>query len=523
SGNPVAKTPTNTWWGNSVIAANSGGSLNSEGVIYIVTMDPSANYTINADKVGLVIQPGLEMTGAGGGSSIYADGFSYVWFEGKINISSSNNGILWDDVSNSVMRAAHVRGTALGSIGSINLRNCPNNRISNIRIANAAAHGLVLNNSSYNTVSDVITTNSNDAGIYLTNSHHNRLAGVITANNDNASNADGGGMLFAGSADNTVVNATIVNNRLSGFALSNSPNNILMNIVGANNYTSFYIVNNSNKITAANLVMVDNSRHGVYLNNVSNNNFTGILKIGNNGGINCRVSDAPTAPGLISTSCTDTGLDGSATYAGQLSDAILETGSTTSSSFIGKVLVDDAANASDSNGDATFAEITDWLNFENNYRSWGLNGDPFPSLNNKGPLPSCDGSGATNETECITNIGTWRTDGRIWDWSLALGDIGDNGGAVLHQVLVLPSADDTITHTWSDTTTSTFLKHAVEILGDAIGNDDGLCESNEACIYTPNIASYQGEGNLISAGPFMDSMSGGLTGVILYQYETNGH
>jgi hypothetical protein len=46
-----------------------------------------------------------------------------------------------------------------------------------------------------------------------------------------------------------------------------------------------------------------------------------------------------------------------------------------------------------------------------------------------------------------------------------------------------------------------------------------LCESNEVCLYTPNIGSYQGHGQLVSAGPFVD---GTLTGITLMKYETNG-
>lgn len=44
----------------------------------------------------------------------------------------------------------------------------------------------------------------------------------------------------------------------------------------------------------------------------------------------------------------------------------------------------------------------------------------------------------------------------------------------------------------------TFLIYAVEINGDGIGNDDGLCETSEDCIYTPNVGAYQGEGTISS-------------------------
>ncbi len=63
------------------------------------------------------------------------------------------------------------------------------------------------------------------------------------------------------------------------------------------------------------------------------------------------------------------------------------------------------------------------------------------------------------------------------------------------------------------------LRNAVEIQGDGIGSENGLCESNETCLNTPNIGSYQGHGRLVSAGTFTN---GAITGVTLMQYATNG-
>ena len=155
----------------------------------------------------------------------------------------------------------------------------------------------------------------------------------------------------------------------------------------------------------------------------------------------------------------------------------------------------DAVNASDTNGSASFGSITDWTGFENKYRGWGNDGSAFPNSDNRG----------------------WCTTGtcRIWDWSLLQAD------SALRGVLVsLPTGSDTFTHTWHNGSTTTFLRHALEILGDGIGNDDGLCESGETCVYLPNIGAYQGHGNLIDAGAFTD---GAVTGVTLKRYGTNGY
>jgi hypothetical protein len=94
-----------------------------------------------------------------------------------------------------------------------------------------------------------------------------------------------------------------------------------------------------------------------------------------------------------------------------------------------------------------------------------------------------------------------------------------NAGTAIRDVLALPTGSDTLTHTWSDASTVTILRNAVEILEDGLGNENGLCESGETCLYTPNIGSYQGHGNLVSAGAFTD---GAIAGVRLLEYETNG-
>ncbi len=67
---------------------------------------------------------------------------------------------------------------------------------------------------------------------------------------------------------------------------------------------------------------------------------------------------------------------------------------------------------------------------------------------------------------------------------------------------------------------NTFLRNAVEILGDGFGNDNGLCESNERCLHTPNIGAYQGHGALISAGGFTNGDT--LSSIELLEYSTNG-
>ena len=53
--------------------------------------------------------------------------------------------------------------------------------------------------------------------------------------------------------------------------------------------------------------------------------------------------------------------------------------------------------------------------------------------------------------------------------------------------------------------------------GDGVGDNDGLCENNEDCIYQPNIGSFLGEGNYTNQTCTVTKT--GFTGVTMYFYE----
>jgi len=61
--------------------------------------------------------------------------------------------------------------------------------------------------------------------------------------------------------------------------------------------------------------------------------------------------------------------------------------------------------------------------------------------------------------------------------------------------------------------------NASELLFDGTGDDDALCESGEACVYSPNFGAYQGEGALTAPCTFLD---GTVRGVSMRAYSRNG-
>ncbi len=147
--------------------------------------------------------------------------------------------------------------------------------------------------------------------------------------------------------------------------------------------------------------------------------------------------------------------------------------------------------------------MTDWVRFDHLYKGIGkFNSAAFPSTLHLG---------VCNSGNCT-----------IWDLSLKNTDSVLRNANITSTGASCPSGSNMITHTYSSTN-ATFLRNSVEILNDGVGNDNGLCEANEDCLLTPNIGSYQGHGNLVSASTVSGCGDVTSQGIKLYQYETNGY
>jgi len=527
-GSTYGYSTTTVWWSNPIYEDNDAGVLSTEGAVYIVTADPQALYTINASRIALVVEPGVTITGPGiSQAAIYTNGPDFLWVEGDIDSVNDNMGIQFVNTGFGVIRGAKVENalvtgiyliTSYGnlltdiivrnnnrglSLGSTEMTRADNVKAvgnedgvrimagsSGITLTNVAAAknlymGVRLEDSSDLYISNIKAYNNGSYGMYMNGCSDSVLSNIVISNNAN------NGIHSVSSPNSVIMNVTSVNSGSDGLRFDAAHNQTILGIsVAGNNYRGISI-EGSNDILVADLDSTDNESYGLLLANSDNSVFTGLLKVGNNGLENCNVSGGLNE-GLVNQSCLNSGS----------SDAVLSTGVTSVASFAGKVVSDDTVNLSDINGSAWFNSISDWTGFENVFRIWGRDGAAFASTTNQGYAASTE--------EC-----------RIWDWSLAeAGDTGDNGGAVLLNVKTLPTGDDTISHAWAGTSTvAIFLRNAMEIPDDGVGNDNLLCEADDDCQYLPNIGAYQGHGSLVSAGSFT---SGTVTGVSLVEYSTNG-
>ena len=333
---------------------------------------------------------------------------------------------------------------------------------------------------------------------------NNVLVDVVAANN-------GVNGAFASNGD-VAIGLTSVNNLYDGLHTSpGAGGGTIMDVASVNNGHYGLDIDQSTAQTYINIAATDNANTTFYKDLFNGNSglshdlvFSGLLV----------VTDPPTS---CSMTGTNAGVDNTCANVGS-SDATLVKRSA-AAALLGKVTTDDGANASDSAGSALFENITDWTAFDHPTRGWGMDGTTFPVAGNQGACRTA-GTGTT----C-----------RIRDFALHASDT-----LALRAVVPAPADGDAVVkNVWSAITTqagcdeiagavfagaecsSTFLRNAFEVFDDGIGNDNGLCESGETCVVTPNIGAYQGHGALAAAGTIGSGAA--ITNVTLLQYQTNGY
>ncbi len=365
--------------------------------------------------------------------------------------------------------------------------------------------------------------------------YENTLVGVLTASGGT------GVILQSESSRSTALNLTSVLGSEYGMLVNGADATLVANVMVVNNRLGFTVSQeDGSPVLGAELVdimAIDNQTIGVpqyqvvvYDPGATAIRFDGHLWVGPTS-MMCDVSPDRPGDGLVANTCTNDGLAGSSTYAGEASTAVLAKGLSSAAMFVGKV-ESDAASTDDTNGTAPGSALDglDWWRFDNVWRAWGRDGAAYPAANQRG---RCSG------TTC-----------RIWDWRLSANDdvarnrhgafaqgacpASVHGDVVADDNQRLPYdawmnavelagdgvGDDDGSCEAGEVCHNRFLLHATEVVMDAIGDDDGLCESNETCIYAPNVGAYQGDGDFTKLGCAF--ANGAVTNVIMHAYPQNG-
>lgn len=156
----------------------------------------------------------------------------------------------------------------------------------------------------------------------------------------------------------------------------------------------------------------------------------------------------------------------------------------------------------------TASDLTDFSESLGLYKVWGISeGSGFPDNSETG---ACDA--ACIEWDLLTSSSENQLLNRSNDFS-SLNETFVAGGPCPSAVNGNKVVNGGVGHQ--------FLVNAIEIMNDSLGDNDGQCESNEACIYAPNVGAYQGHGDFKSNGTcnFSDGI---ISNVTMFAYPING-
>lgn len=531
SGTVVGTSPAAAiWWGNTVMPApGSDGAtyaspqtLGAASTIYTVPTGVNAingGYIFGANKVGLVtlgnanLEYNTSFSGYNCNSNasrceISFENYKFLWLE--VNSKLSGGSFPWiglytssgafSRINNTSITGLQVTGgnygmfinsakgfvirdLQLGPSGSgFSATSLTDSVVDGLTTQGNYQEGIVVNSSNNVTFNRVISSNNNNYGVKLYSSNTNiSLVNALVTNNAND------GIFNLGLSAGTLMNITSANNNNTGinFSSGSTNNNTLLGLLLVNNLgegLSFASGSASNEIFGN--IMSTHNTNGL-VNYGTSNSALGTFYFGNNSALNCSMGTA--VAGLSGTCSTSGGIVASTNW------SLLN-------AFIGKLSATDPVNLTNSGGASSHSTITDWLNFAFWGRAWGKQGAAFPS--------------STNSGVCLT--GTCN----IWDWRLAASDTASRG---VNGTFVAGSACPTSVHGSTSTTSGAglpMLINATELLGTG-GNNDGTCNSNESCVFSPNFGAYQGEPGTLSSAPCLFT-DGTITGVTMYGYTTNG-
>lgn len=543
SGTPILTTKSDVWWQNevrplptatpsaSLALPGNGHATNS---IYVVSSNQvDTGFVLTQDKLGLVVMPGARLSQVLAASNncasngraclISASNRKFLWIEGRLSGTNSSTAtdlpdhlVRFDSVKFSVLNSVDASTANMSAIGVFSSNNntfrkiramnsangfyvkdSESNRFHEVVTSNHSSEGMRFEYGSKNVLQNIVSTHNTGAGIELWRSHYNRLSQLTFAGNG------GQGIMIHGSEYPIVQNALITGVAGMGGAVDGIY--VLYATENLTDYPSHYLTFSQLALGHASWLIYSQGAFG--------NENTNLKILGN-------FLQGPSASGCGSNYGTAIGLSGCASTS---PSSFNQVGSLNFSSVYLGGITSDSTNASHSSGTGVAGSITDWLRFDSWWRSWGRK-EGFYSWDNFFESSSYRG-------RCFGSTSPGSGDCRIFDWALPSSGSGnpvrntsDSGTTGTPNASFTPNnACPSLLNgnvTLEAYGNITYLKNAVEILGDGVGNDNGLCEAGERCLYTPNFGAYQGHGTL---GSCTFSANGGLSNIQMLGYGTNGY
>ena len=551
---PVFSSSLETWWTNTVTALPTGNAdLDQASTVYVLeTSRADTGHAITADKVAVVTLDQAQLS-AGATNILSGNNRAFLWIEGDYG-SSDDTALNFDSIKLSNLR--NVTVTNITTNHGIQVTNSASIFAKGIVVDTVADRGLFFT-PEYSVAEDITISNT-AYGLYVSDffwgtadysrfhnikSYNASLAHISISGGDGTqfSNVD---LSYGAGSGIDITSSSIPPISFNDLKIQNVGNHCMyylgayMTITNAivANCLDFYFGAGAFGFVGINLVIANTSVSNIRMHQGYQNSMVNVI-LPNSGGIelfhtnhnNTRLGqiafdgqyyifagarDVTFFDNLLlgsGASCLwGTGGAAPGVNAGLADATCANSGTSTANhvsvgplmdSFIG-MNVDDSHYPQATSGQLARDNITAAPEFDSWYRTWG-------DSVNSGPC-------TTGET-CA-----------IFDWSLKASDLvlrnTTNNGSSQNAAFVAgapcpPAVDGN--RTFTDPATRTFLINATEIIDDSLGNDNGLCETNEACIYSPNYGVYQGHGDYLSNGTctFQD---GTVTGVQMYAYPING-
>lgn len=502
--------------------------LNSSGAIYVVSSNLSLpGVNISAEKIALVTINDARLVSnnnnptnncatngtiaVAGLPALVCTGSDFVWVEADLQNATDNTGVL---IGNSRFGRVNRTSIKAGLTGLAIFSTSKRNVIRDLTVADSEEHGVQIVDASYQLLHNTRSLNSalnSGYGLYISGGTKNVLneiyvhgassptGGAIgldstdqnTLNRVLASSNEGKSLKVTNSNANSFTHSSFINNA-AGIEVSSSSFNLFSNLVIANSGSGggIYLTGSSALNTFKRFASVHNFNNISLGAGTSNNQFSDVIT-GASSSIDC-----------VNSGFTSNKIGSSPISSGGVCMGTESSSATLVGTFVGRV-INDSTNTVDitgSNSEIDAAAAVDY-NFDNLFRFWG---------------ERVVGNWGTMQTG---TIGKCSGDCTAWDWRLKNSDsqllkVPDFGPSPLACPSVISSPGSTAD---SQTPSNTFIIYAFETVGDGIGDEDGLCESNESCMYAPNRGAYQGEGAIQSACAYP---GGPVPGVILRAFST---
>jgi len=472
TGTPIARSSSTRWWSNPVRAlppdeptGTLSTTLDEPYAIYVATRTATRGVRIAADGISIVVPRDATLSLASGTAPsctpisgpppgtrciVQIDAHDFAWVEGYLD-GANEQGI----------------AVAINDGHFTRLRNLQTQR---------GRYGVVMTNAHVVDMTHVRGGALSRYGFIIHSSQHVKLVDT-TLSNVGVNNGAAAILIENGASDITIAQSVIDGARPYGVLVSGLDASL------------------DQGITIAFATIISGDAEAIAAQSAKGVTVAQTL-IGNRGGGLQYAAGSTGSVAQVAVTSSDIGFDlsgdGTATFAPFIMTGANGNDCPGTCTFVTPGVISDVS------ADAGFVGATSATKDFSNVLAW-IDDSAFRTWNRDASYPD-----ATLRTGC--NTGTCR----LFDWRIAGGGVAFRS-ATGHPGTQTFGGDCPTMTAVEDTHGNQFLVDALERLDDGIGDDDGLCEAGEACIYAPHIGAYLGEGELTAPCLYDDTTVPGVT------------